>query len=700
MKRLLFLAAGLSLLLGFDSCKKDTPVTNTQIQEVEQMRDMKAIASFDWLSYDRPTMTINIQSPMNLDQQPIYLYDEDFKLIQTSVIQGTKAMFSAIIPSRNAFATVFIPANRASLEIKDFNLGTYNMVAGGSKIKSSVDTISPSCSSNCDNSITSSVYSLTVAKNNTTCLTGSISGSVTMKKKSTLIICGAANITSLSIQGSGCKIYISDLGSLQLAGMSLNSSVEVYNYSNTCNINGTLNLNTKLYNFGSMTINALAINSGEIRNYGSITVVNNTAINNNLKNYGSFTVGGTLTINNDGVENYCKIICNQSITISKDVQNDGYIKALYNFTLNNHKVEMGAASMISCQNITLNGEIEGGASACAVKVSGTTTINNNGKVTGLVNFCDANGIETNYGTIASSVVYCVGYLPINSCNPEGIGAPAITDSDNDGVADDVDDYPNNANLAYNNISPYSGYKTIAFEDLWPSMGDFDFNDVMIKTQTLYKSNANNKVVSADVTVVLSALGAGNHNGIGLQFVTSSNTQITGFINAVNGASIGTTDANCIIVTNDVFSSQSTYYTNTSASLSGVPDTLNFSITFNTSGGIEFSNIVEDFFIFRSNERGLEIHAPNRPPTSAATSSYFGTFDDNSDATQARYYKTANNLPWAIEVVDGTGIFRNPLEKIQIIDAYPQFQQWATSSGSSYTNWFGSPNPIKIFQMTQ
>jgi LruC domain-containing protein len=55
--------------------------------------------------------------------------------------------------------------------------------------------------------------------------------------------------------------------------------------------------------------------------------------------------------------------------------------------------------------------------------------------------------------------------------------------------------------------------TIAFEDLWPSYGDYDFNDVALNYQVILKLNAQNLAVQMDLTVVKSN-GAGFTNGIG------------------------------------------------------------------------------------------------------------------------------------------------------------------------------------------
>lgn len=91
-------------------------------------------------------------------------------------------------------------------------------------------------------------------------------------------------------------------------------------------------------------------------------------------------------------------------------------------------------------------------------------------------------------------------------NPNGVGDCALAgaaapDVDGDGVSDADDDYPNDASLAYNNYYPDPVEKaTLAFEDLWPSYGDYDFNDVIIDFSVNTVTNANNDAVKLEIDV--------------------------------------------------------------------------------------------------------------------------------------------------------------------------------------------------------
>ncbi len=681
------------------SCKKDIDVVDDA--NVTDMKDMVASTNFNWKAYSDANLAINI-SGVTKNNEPIYLYDDNSRRIAVSTIDGGVAKFNIDIPSDVEYITAFIPSTRSSLKIEDYKTASnlsmsYLPINGGNKF---IDFFqSPNCSDGCTNTNSGSNSNLNVNSGEVLCLTGSVSGTVTLNGTSTLRICGTANISNLNLNGTGTKtIIVTNYGSLSISNFNPNSTVVFQNYSNNCVISGNFNIGGDVQNYGIMSTPTVNIGTGgSIFNQGTINVSGDFTAGDYMENGGTIAVTGNITLNSADVYNYCKMTAGSNFNINNTFENTGYLKATNDLVINGTAtIFMYSEAMMSAKNLTLNGIINGGNSFGELKVTNNTLINGTGRINGQMDFCDQNGVETNAGIIAATVTSCQGFIPISSCNPEGYGVPVSGDTDQDGVSDNLDDYPDDNDYAFKNMSPYSGYKTIAFEDLWPAMGDFDFNDLMIKTKVEYKSDANNNLVSADYTIVLSAVGAGLQNGIGLQLLNSSNVKISQPFSSVVGASIDPADNSCVKITNDVFVSQSTYYNNTGNQYFKTPDTLYFTVFFNQASGLEFGDINEDFYIFRTNDRGLEIHVANRPPTSAMNTNYFGDSQDASKPAQGIYYKTASNLPWAIEIIDGNGSFKNPLEKVQIIDAYGQFQNWVNSNGSSSTTWFTSPNSTKVF----
>jgi len=110
--------------------------------------------------------------------------------------------------------------------------------------------------------------------------------------------------------------------------------------------------------------------------------------------------------------------------------------------------------------------------------------------------------------------------PSNSCLP----LPTVVDKDKDGVADGDDAYPEDADRAYN--TDLVNEATLMFEDLWPSAGDYDFNDLVTKYNAIAVTNADNNVVEVLLNTELRAVGASFNNGFLMQFDNLDPKRIT------------------------------------------------------------------------------------------------------------------------------------------------------------------------------
>jgi len=308
--------------------------------------------------------------------------------------------------------------------------------------------------------------------------------------------------------------------------------------------------------------------------------------------------------------------------------------------------------------------------------------------------------------------------PANGCIPMAV----IQDADGDGVADASDAYPADPNRAYNSYFPSSSQSgTLAFEDLWPSRGDYDFNDVVVNYRIQTVTNAANNVVEVFGRFVLRATGASFHNGFGFQLdgiapdkiiSVSGNSISSGSIYtlAPNGLENGQTFATCIVF-DDFYKVMSWPGSgsgiNTDKNAAFVPyDTLTVHLVFINNGtpapggtvGIsQLPSAVFNYFIVANQDRGKEIHLADRMPTSLVNNSLFGTYNDDSNPGAGKYYKTENNLPWGLNIIQG---FDYPIEKSPINEAYLHFIDWAAGSGVAYPDWFsngaGYRNSAKVY----
>jgi len=301
--------------------------------------------------------------------------------------------------------------------------------------------------------------------------------------------------------------------------------------------------------------------------------------------------------------------------------------------------------------------------------------------------------------------------PSNGCLPLAF----IKDVDKDGVPDDQDAYPNDPTRAYNNYLPSDKkFGTVAFEDNWPSKGDYDLNDIVVNYNINRVTNAANEVVEIIGKFVTRASGANYHNAFGFQldnFSPEIIQSVTGnkvnnvnlFKYSANGLEASQAYANCIVF--DDFYEVMKYpgtgkFINTDKAGTFVPyDTL--TVTLKLASKVLISNLTSDEFNFYivanvlNTGRGHEIHLPDRVPTSLVDQSLFGIKDDKSSGS--KYYRTVNNLPWAINVLQG---FDYCIEKVSINKGYNYFNNWAESNGASSQDWFdnkvGYRNPQNIY----
>ncbi len=282
--------------------------------------------------------------------------------------------------------------------------------------------------------------------------------------------------------------------------------------------------------------------------------------------------------------------------------------------------------------------------------------------------------------------------PSNNCQP----LVSNPDADGDGVADGDDAFPNDASRAYISEYPANGvFATIAFEDLWPALGDYDFNDLVVDYHLNYVLNANNEVVDIDGDYYIRAVGGTLARGVGIHFpgiAASAVSSVSGqqlFGNVINGSN-GTEQgqSNAVVIINDdveqvINRVGGTFYNSIKGEPVGQSDSINVVVTFTNPVAIAQAS---DFsvFMFKKAGRGQEIHLPDHEPTDLADQSLFGTVDDDTQPGSGRYYKSPNNLPWALELPQR---FDYPDEKRDLVQTYLKFAAWAQSSGGTFTDWY-------------
>ena len=283
------------------------------------------------------------------------------------------------------------------------------------------------------------------------------------------------------------------------------------------------------------------------------------------------------------------------------------------------------------------------------------------------------------------------------------------DTDSDGVVDVDDMFPNDPNKAYATSYPASGFGSLLFEDLWPAVGDYDFNDLVIDYNYTVVANADNNAVEATFKFVTRAIGGALHNGFAFQIngldpakISSiTGTKTTGItwttINP-NGTEVGNTSNANIPVFKDAYDLLPTtggyWFVNVDPNAPDVgTDTTTVVITFINNGVVPeagtaaasiLSSVNFNPYIVVAQERGKEVHLANMPPSQLMNMSYFGSIDDRSVPAASNYFKSEQGLPWALNIDQSIPY---TIEKTDFVNAYPNFFIWANSGGTNNTNWY-------------
>ncbi len=237
----------------------------------------------------------------------------------------------------------------------------------------------------------------------------------------TVIVCGTLSPSSLSLNSGVLAVN----GTFNFNGwLSINGTTKFYNYG-TSTISGGIGVNKELYNYGTLSCGSgMQINSNSVfLNDGTLDVTGNFEDNFGSTNNGTITTTGNFTKNSNGsFTNNCTVIVGGNLVSNAPIYQNGTMEATGSLTVNGSgALHLGGGSFTSAASCTLNGSISNVNADCAkVSIAGNTTINGSGSISGKTDYCDANGIETNWGSInAPATTDC-------SCGATGAGGPAPT----------------------------------------------------------------------------------------------------------------------------------------------------------------------------------------------------------------------------------------------------------------------------------
>lgn len=486
----------------------------------------------------------------------------------------------------------------------------------------------------------------------------------------------------------------------------------LFNYG-TMSSSGTLSANTsnvQVVNESSLTVQNLSINNNaNLINKGQFTVNGNTFLQNSIINNNAAFTTQNITVNDATIENGCKFIIADKGTFQGTTLNTAAETLLISNILDlqsNNKINLGSHAIMNVTNelkfsntgTSINGPASGNKALVKLEKFSITEWRHPA-FTGYLEI-ESSNYPANSGSTGYDVPSDTKYvnfvrkgestvdIEATSCNEGGNvvqrGGPGIIT------------YPISATLG----TTY----TYAFEDNYPSIGDYDMNDFVLDIDLGFTLSAANKVSKIDIQSKVRAVGATKRLAAAIQLdgvlkgniksITNSNTSFSGDVFSMSNGLENDQDYAVIPLTDNahaLFGATTSQIINTKAGENHLPaKDITISILFNDPIDISTVSLIDMLNVFIVNggyntSNRKEVHLRNYAATKKST-----------DVSSGRNYSTSD-LVYGIRVPLS---FKYPLEWVRIIDAYPQFKSWVSSNGLNYPNWYQAYETNKVYLLEQ
>lgn len=268
----------------------------------------------------------------------------------------------------------------------------------------------------------------------------------------------------------------------------------------------------------------------------------------------------------------------------------------------------------------------------------------------------------------------------------------------------------------------NNYATVMFEDLFPSKGDMDMNDIVFGLNIEYNLTNQSRVNSITITIQPRAIGSIYESiGIAANLSSTSALNIIDFVtydgppqmgklfeissgNKGYSAELNVNFSEVVPLTGDFryyFNNKQDLFINvinneSESAISTFSTTIYFKSNLlepysNFSFLDELSPYKVNLDIFSVyNVRSKEVHFKGQKATVKFNTSLFLATRPMTD------FSTIDNWVWAI-ISDKS--IRHPAELVKIYHAYPDFKLWAESSGGTNTNWYSSQVADSLYNST-
>lgn len=235
----------------------------------------------------------------------------------------------------------------------------------------------------------------------------------------------------------------------------------------------------------------------------------------------------------------------------------------------------------------------------------------------------------------------------------------------------------------------------AYEDLWPSAGDYDMNDAVVgvkedRVLTMFTYKNKTYMTKQIFNLYTDQNYVEKKSGLALTLETRSDAVPTsiemkkilpGTEEAVPAEFVQ--DGNVYLLTDNIKKELHTTYILELTYEGGIQD-------------IKAAKIKPFIYRDEADNKRWEVHIPMEAPTEKMNTSYFGMFSDMSEPEQGLYYVGSGNYPFAF-YLSGVSIdaFKDNIllranEQKAIDEFFPQFIEWSTSNGKKCKDWYLHP----------
>ena len=228
----------------------------------------------------------------------------------------------------------------------------------------------------------------------------------------------------------------------------------------------------------------------------------------------------------------------------------------------------------------------------------------------------------------------------------------------------------------------------AFEDRWPSRGDYDMNDAVVACEHELQFNSNGNVTKEIYYLTTYQNYVELENGLAVTLETKTTPKSIVTKKKAPGQSTAS---------NTSFTKEDNVYLLTKNITTELGATYVFEITYSSGQTMENLSSIKPF-IYRDEENGKrwEVHIPYEKPTSKMNMDYFGKDDDSSNPSKGEYYVRNGAYPFAFYLSGAKAdqfigtILNRANENRPISEFYPRFISWSTSKGANNTDWYLHP----------